>query len=268
MFFEQKTEDEESIKIPFVAGLTYPIIEIRKNFKDFLLLTGLISFICSVVSLITGHSFFCGVLNESFCSTSVISFVISSLVMLWGLGFYVSRWMCIAFEGEHFYHAIKKNCFKQDFRAIFLVLLYFSLWAVVCFGIYFLNMRQPVSDWRIELAIFIGVSAVIIFVVILLINFVMFFRFLQHKSFMVLKQTFWPIFDNIFKLAAWFLIYFLIFFSLLRVVFFYFVSNIYLPIWIKVVGMEFFLDFIIFTVVAFFVLHFNYLSTCLFAEEE
>ena len=36
MFFEQKTEDEESIKIPFVAGLTYPITEIRKNFKDFL----------------------------------------------------------------------------------------------------------------------------------------------------------------------------------------------------------------------------------------
>lgn len=266
--FEQKTEDEKGISIPYAVGLAHPVMEIRKHFRDFLLLTGLVSFICSVVSLIVGHSFFCGVLNESFCSTGVVSFAVSSLVMLWGLGFYVSRWTGIVFEGFDFVQAIKCQCFKRDLKAMFLVFLYFSLWAVVFWGVYFLNMRQPVSDWREELAVFIGVSAVIIFAVILLMNFVIFFRLLQYKSIMVLKQTFWPIFDNIFKLSSWFLIYFLIFFSLLRVVFFYFVSNTYLPIWIKLIGMEFFLDFIIFTIAAFFVLHFNYLSARLFAEEE
>ncbi|MBO5284525.1 MAG: hypothetical protein J6B00_01470 [Alphaproteobacteria bacterium] len=266
--FEQKTEDEKSIKIPFVEGLTYPVTEICKYFKDFLLLTGFVSLICSIVTLLAGRSFFCGVLNESFCSSSMFSFVLSSGVMFLGFGFYVSRWMCIAFKGMSFKQAIREKCFKQDLKALLFVFLYCSLWAVVCFGVYFLNMRHPFSDWRKELAVFIGVSAIIIFVMVLLINFVIFFRFLQQKSVMVLKQTFWPIFDNIFKLAAWFLIYFLIFFSLLKVVFSYFISSVYLPIWVKVAGMEFFLDFIIFTAVAFFVLHFNYLSKCLFTEEK
>ena len=116
--FEQKTEDEKGISIPFAVGLAHPVMEIRKHFRDFLLLTGLVSFICSVVSLIVGHSFFCGVLNESFCSTGVVSFAVSSLVMLWGLGFYVSRWTGIVFEGFDFVQAIKCQCFKRDLKAM------------------------------------------------------------------------------------------------------------------------------------------------------
>lgn len=266
--FEQTTKEEKSVKFPFFGGLAYPVMEIRKKNKDFLLLTGLVALVCSFIEVIIGRSYFCGVIAEGVCSNNLFSVIISTLVMFAGLGFYISRWVNIAFEDTSFKEAIKQKCFKQDIKAIFLVFLYSFLWAAVCFGVYFLSERTPVDNWKIELAVFVAVSAIVIVALILLMNFVIFFRFLQKKSVFVLKQTFWPIFDNIFKLLAWFLIYFLIFFSLLRGGFFYFLSSTYLPTWLRIIGNEFFIDFVIFTIAAVYVLQLKYMTNYLAAEKK
>lgn len=260
------SENEGKKILSFVEMGFFPFMVINRRCIDFLLLTAFVSFICSTVAFLFGRSFLCSFSGD--CVSGIFSSVVSFLVFWCGLAFFVNRWFLIAFEGVSFAEAVKKRCLKQDLRAMFLVFLYLALWGVIGFSLYFLEARKPFADWRLELLLFIGVSFVIIFAVILLLNSVIFLHYLQGENLFVLNKTFWPVLDNIFKMLIWFFIYFFVFVFCLKDVFSYFLGHKELWGWLRYWGSEFCMDFFIFAIVSILVSALKYIELVIFSGKK
>lgn len=76
--------------------------------------------------------------------------------------------------------------------------------------VFILSSRIATPDLGMELIIFIAVSMLVIAALFFIINAVVFARFLDDQEWFVYRKTFWPTFDNIYKLIIWFLCYLLL----------------------------------------------------------
>lgn len=267
---EEIRDKDGEIVMPFVRGLMFPFETIKEHLSDFLYLTGGISLVTTLIMLLFGRSFLCNIAGnaeELYCSYNAFSFSVSSVVLLLGAGFYFSRWQLISFGGKSGREAVRCLCFKRDFQAVLFVLLYLALWAVVGGCLYFLNVRKPVDVWQQELLFFVGMSLLILASLFILINFVIFIRLLQGKKWLVINQTFWPVFDNIYKVIVWFIFYMFFFVFICRIIFVALIGGGWFPLWVRNIIGEFGLNFVLYTIVCFFVSSLNYQAQCIFGDE-
>ena len=268
MFLQDK-DDDKTIKLSFRENLAYPLQAIAGRFKDFMLLICLFSLIVSVISFCLGRSFFCVTAGDSetgfFCSQNVIAVLFSVLVSFLGLIGYVSRIRTMFVENKKFEEVIKIFDWKQEARSAFVVFAYLFFWLLVCGGWAWLMMRKPVTDWRIELSCFVVVSMFILIGIYMLLNFVVFERFLNKKTLGGFRKIFWIMFDNIYKPIACFFIYLLIFAYLYLVVSSYLMTSVN---FIKALAAEFSITFVLYFMVAVIFLSLYYQERVLFSDAE
>lgn len=265
--------DENKIVIPFFEGLSFPASEISMHLKEFFGLAGGLSFLTTIIILCLGRSIFCGFdingpISGLFCTHSITSVFVSSVVSLFSIAFFINRWHAIVFDKKSLLEAVKIKCLKKDFKAFGLVLLYLLLWLILCVAFMVLENRKANADWHVELGVFIGFSLLIVLAMFLLLNFVVFYNYLQGGRFFAVNKTFWPVFDNIYKPILWFFIYFLIFIYLFRIVFVSFMVGNSLPLWLNVFASDFCSYFLIYTVTAIIQLSLAYQAKFLFKAEE
>jgi len=216
MFFNKK--DSEKNVLPFIDGLTFPIEKIFAYFREFALLICSVSLITSLLIIWLQSSFFCDKMMDEIpvCSYSSVRLIVF-LLCIWFLSAMVyNRWQMIFAENYKFLDTFKKSVLKKDLKAGFILFLHFICWCSVLGGLFWLNIRKPVADWRIEAAFFVGVSLLIIVTLLLLLNFAVFQHFFKGGRFFAINKTFLVIFDNMHKPVTWFLIYFLIVVFLLK----------------------------------------------------
>lgn len=216
-----KETEKSSVVFPLGKGEIYPLKMIYSHFGDFVKLVGLFALINTIAVMVLGRSYICGLgiygkgvycLNQSF---AVIG---SLLVTLFVISCFINRWFLLIEEGKSFDEVVKIKPNYKDFKTMCFVVLYFGLFAVVIGGAYILNKRAVTPSFGFELMLFIALSLVMIFVIILLLNGVVFIRFLRGKKWLVLGHTFVPIFDNIYKIIFWFVSYLFFFVYLLQLV--------------------------------------------------
>jgi len=265
--------DENKVVIPFFEGLSFPATEVSMHLKEFIFLAGGLSFLMTIVILCLGRSLFCGfdvngAIEGLFCSRSLINLFLSACISLFSVAVFINRWQEIVFDNKSFSDVIKLRCFKKDFKALGVVLLYLALWLILCAACMFLEARKVVADWQTELLVFVGFSLVIVFVLFLLLNFVVFYNYLQGGRFFALNKTFWPIFDNIYKPIIWFFIYFLIFIYFFKVVFVSFMVGSTFPFWLNIFACDFFCYFLIYMMTAIVQLSLAYQAKFLFKSEK
>ena len=229
MFLQDK-DDDKTIKLSFRENLAYPLQAIAGRFKDFMLLICLFSLIVSVISF--------------------------SLV---------SRIRTMFVENKKFEEVIKIFDWKQEARSAFVVFAYLFFWLLVCGGWAWLMMRKPVTDWRIELSCFVVVSMFILIGIYMLLNFVVFERFLNKKTLGGFRKIFRIMFDNIYKPIACFFIYLLIFAYLYLVVSSYLMTSVN---FIKALAAEFSITFVLYFMVAVIFLSLYYQERVLFSDAE
>lgn len=262
--FRNNESKEKGIR--FTDNLSYPLMKIVSKFKDFFALACIVSFAMSLVSFICGRGFFCGLQIGFFCSATIFSSIVSLLFSLYGAAFFVNRWELVAHKDETVWSALKKKCFTKDLKAVGVILLYFVLWGGVGICSYALKLRQPMNNWVLELGVFVLFSAIIIFCLLLLLNFAGFYHYLQGGKFFTLHKTIGKIIDSIYAVASVFFIYMLIF------VFFIFRGEAFLikflqqGLIVEYLG-EFYLYFVFCTIFAVFVCSFNYQEQKLFGDE-
>ena len=268
-----KNDDENKVVIPFFEGLSFPVTELSMHLKEFVCLAGFLSFLTTIIILCLGRSIFCGFdthgeIKGLFCSQSLISLLASTVVSLFSVAYFINRWHAIVFDKKSFSEAIKLKCLKKDFKALGVILLYIVLWLALFAACLFLEKRRAVADWQAELLVFIGFSLVIVLALFLLLNFVVFYNYLQGGRFFAINKTFWPVFDNIYKPIISFFIYFLIFVYFFKVVFVSFMTENTLPLWLNIFASDFFCYFLIYMVAAIVEVSLAYQAKFLFKAEE
>jgi len=264
-------EQEDNEDISFKEGLFFPFRMLRTHWRDFVLLSAMVSIFMSVVVLLTGQCFFCFFSQEVssyiFCSNSWINAISSYALLFCSLAFFINRCQLIFVEKQSFTDVIKVKISKKDGKALLVVFLYFLLWLVIGIGGVFLHMRQPNPDWTIELCFFVFMSVVMVFSVVLLFNFVIFQHFLQGGPFFALNKTFWGVLDNIYSYIAWFLLYVVIFTYLfqfaIQIIFY---SGV--PLLLRVFFAEFCIYFLIYTLAALIVAQLTYQEKIFFRDEK
>ena len=127
--FDRDRKDENSIT--FVESLAYPVTAIIKNFKAFLTLSVIVSLCISLVTFLGGRGFFCSLQIGSFCYNSGYMIILSCLVNLYGMAFFINRWQMIISQKKSVSEAIKEKCFAKDMKALGVFLFYLVLWCVI-----------------------------------------------------------------------------------------------------------------------------------------
>lgn len=268
MFFMK--ENGEKSKFSFIEGLTYPLVTVNNNIMNFFAITCFFSLVTTIICFFLGRSFLCGILLSAdmdigvFCSLNNFNVILSMLINLIGVSFYINRIGFISEKQDKRYWFLKKIGWKKELKAFFIVCLYLLLWGIIGGMGYILKFRMPTPDWKFELSLFVVYSLFIILACFFLLGFVGFVHYLRGGRFFEIKKVFWPVFDEIFKLIFWFFIYFLIFAFLFASVFRYFVAH--MNVW-NVFLSEFCIYFILYFMVAIIYFSFEYQEKALFREE-
>ena len=187
------------------------------------------SFIMTVVAVCTGRLLFCGLeekIEGVFCSSNMICFFVSFLFLICSIGFYLNRWSLISDANYSFLQSIRQKMWRKDLKMTVIVFLYVLLWGIIFGCWYLLVVRRPSPDWKFELSYFLLFSFFILVAACLLLNFVVFKNFVSGGRFFEIRRSFWPIFDNIYKLLGCFLVYFFIFAYLYQICFRAFISEL------------------------------------------
>ena len=266
MFFDDKS------KFSFIKGINYPLITTSENMKNFLTLTCFFSLVMTVISLLLGRAFLCSFKLSFdldvgvFCSSGVFNTVVSLIINLIGISLYVNKVGLIKEKQEKmfwFLHGIK---WKQVLKSFMIVFLYLLFWGVIGYSLsYLLYIRQPVSDWKAEVSIFVLISLLMLVCFFLLLNFVVFIHYLHGGKLCEIKKVFWPIFDEVFKLMALFFIYMFIFSILFFTISRSFISNMN---FLNVTCNEFLMYFLLYFMVAIIYFSYEYQEKFLFSEEK
>lgn len=246
-------------------------MKINDNLLVFLILTGFFSFISSFISFLLGRLFMCGFTlsmdmdTGAFCSISKINMVVSGVVNLLMVSLYLTRISALAGKHEKKSWFLGNFGWKKELKSLFLVCCYLLFWIVIgCLSVV-LIYRHPQPDWLTEFGFFSACSLGIVCAVILLVNFCGFLHFLHGGRLSFMKKTFWPTFDEVFKIIFWFFIYMVIFVFLFNDVFRYFVTKLSLS---SVAVSEFCLYFLLFLSVAVIYFSYEYQEKELFVDEK
>lgn len=261
-----KTRNSDVNKITFSDNLAYPIKMIFSHFKAFIVLAGIFSLVISMVTFFGGRSFLCGFQVGSFCKATVFSSVLSIIVNLYGMAFLINRWSLVINDNRNIKEVLLNKCFIKDLKAVGVVLLYFGIWCLLGWCFYILRRRVATSDWVFELGFFVLFSSIIIFCLLLLLNFVGFYHYLQGGKFFSLNKTIGKVYDNLYILILVFFIYMLIF------IYFVYRGEAMFRQYIQYglgveYGSEFYLYFIFSMIITVFVSSFHYQEKKLFNDE-
>lgn len=208
----QKTD--KSVVIPFFGGLMFPFEKIAQRFKDFFLLVGGFSFLSALLSMFLGRGFACGFGLEYkvfFCGNTIWNLSLNTLFLFVLIILFIHRWWLIGFDGKSLVGALKTKVGIKDLKIAGFLFSFLLLVGVLGVCVYALYTRKATPNLEFEIAWFIFVSLFIIAILFVLINAVVFVRFLDDKKWLVFDKTALPIFDNIYKLMGWFLFYMLFF---------------------------------------------------------
>lgn len=263
--FQNGVNEDGEVVIPFIGGLTYPVRQIDDHIKGFLWLTFVAALFNVVISSFLGRNFLCGLGIEGpgfYCSANVLALGGSVLAFIGGLAWYINRWYSISESGGEIVYKLN----LKDVKTVGFILFYLGLWAVAGWAAYSLNIRKPVEDWREELLFFFVFTMIILAIFVLLVNSVLFIRFLQGKKWLNLRCSFWPVFDNLYKILGWFLFYFLVFAYFFRSVTVFWVQNEWFPFWVNSLAGEFCFYFVIYASVAVFISSLAYQAKYIFGN--
>lgn len=269
---DTKKSDEKNI-LPFIEGLIFPMAMINSHLKDFFKLTGCAACITSLITILIGRSNYCGMnqgLDTFYCpfNSYAIYFVpISFLLVFLVSGFVYNKWQLIFSKNMSFLASIKEKAYIKDLKASGYLLLYLLFWGVLGIGMFLLDRRVPNPNWIIELMFFMLVSLSILLAVILLFNFVVFQHSLNGGKVFLINKTFLPIFDSMYKLMFWFLIYFVIFIYLLKMAMLVFADKSF-PVWFNLLFGEISFYFVVYSMITVFSATLFYQEKALFREEK
>ncbi len=263
---------EKDVVFPFWEGIIFPFETIYKKVKDFCCLIGVFSLIAAVLVMAFGRSFACALgLNGwgIYCMVNPWGMLLLFVLLLFLMACFVNRWWMIAFKGMGFAEVIKIKPDTKDIKVLGFLLVYLVIFLIVGGGLYLLYSRTATPDLKLELAIFVGVSLVIVMSLVLLLNAVVFARFLEGEEWFVIRQTLLPLFDNIYKIVAWFLFYLLFFAYLMRQAgSLFFVLQRELPLFISSFLSEFALQFVFYLVAACVVSLLKLQADCIFKDRK
>lgn len=262
-------EDKDTkIVIPFFEGLIYPVNAIKSNLKNFCFLTSVFALITTIIINLLGRSVFCGLEQENsyYCSISPFNTLTSFFILLIGFALYTNRWDLITKNNINTKDTLKQLYYPKDLKAFIIIITNLIFWATIVLSIYLLNTKKPTPDFYFELGYFILFSLLILISIVFLLNNVIFTQFLDGKKWFVLNKTFWPIFDNIYKLFLWFLIYFIFFAQIFRAIFLN-IMNLKTTNYVYTFSCEFIFFFFLYTTFAFWITSLRYQEKYLFSNE-
>lgn len=261
---------DKEVVIPFWGGVIFPLEIIAKRFKDFFLLVSGFSFLSAIISMVFGRSFACGLDDELFfCGNNVWnSFIVLVVAFVFSVMF-IRCWWFLGFKEKSLSEVLKMKAGVMDLKIAGFLLGGLCFLGVLGGGVYVLLSREATPQFDFELAWFVFVSLFIIVALFVLLNAVVFIRFLDGKKWLVFHETGWPIFDNVYKLMGWFLFYLLFILYFIRQVgrLFIFCRQI-LPMVVASFIADFALYFVFYLAIACVISLLKYQEKCIFANEE
>ncbi|MCM1322561.1 MAG: hypothetical protein NC218_00050 [Acetobacter sp.] len=213
-------EKSSNVKVDFSfwEGITFPFECIYRHFKDFCYLIGSFSLFSAILMMFAGRGFACasGLEGSIYCINNVWFSLILFVFLFILMACFVNRWWKIAFYNMSFKEAMKIKFGIADIKTMGFIFLYLMVFCAIGIGFYWLYARVVTPNWVTELLLFMLVSLFIIGGFFIIANAVVFARFLDGQEWLVFGKTFLPVFDNIYKLIAWFLFYLLLLIYLIQ----------------------------------------------------
>lgn len=204
----------KEVVIPFWKGILFPLDKVIQNFGAVFLFISCFSVLSALVSMFIGRGFACGIgFDEEmfFCKNSIWNLTSNMLLMFMLAVLFIRRWWLLGFNGKTLGEVCKTKIGIKDLKiagGVFLF-LFFGCMLGVC--VYVLYVRKATPHLNFELAWFFFISLFILAILFVLTNAVVFIRFLEGKKWFVFSKTALPVFDNIYKLIGWVLVYMLFF---------------------------------------------------------
>ena len=205
-------ELKKDIKFGFFKGIQKGADEIFYNFKAFACLLFIFGVSLSIVNFIFGLPVGCSYEEHyvaTYCSTSGVNVVLKMIINVLIFSVFISRWQMVAFQHKDIKEVLSKNYWKQDAKALLLLLFYFVSFVVISLIAYYLTQRQVINNVSFEVMLFVALSSIIlIFIALMLVSFV-WVRFFDGLKIERVGDALWCVFDNIYRLFVWFMFYML-----------------------------------------------------------
>ena len=221
---------------------TKPITLIGKNWQLFFMFGVPFAIILTIISLLLGNSITCGFdmgLNEnSFCSDNANTFYIDTVLRIFLFIFFTIKWYQFALQKNEFNLKTIFSIKKSDIKAFGLLALLNIINISPIFVLFFLYMRTPNPNWKIELAYFTSVFW-IFFLPIIAIRLYSCIAFaIENKKLPTLKTLLYVTQRNTLKLLLGISIF--VFLALFIFMNYYaFVSSIDITSYLNVISVEF-----------------------------
>ena len=205
-------ELKKDIKFGFFKGIQKGADQIFNNFKAFACLVFLFGGALSIVNFIFGQPIGCSYEEHyvaTYCSTSGINIVLKMIVNVLLFSIFISRWQMVAFQHKDIKDVLTKKYWKQDFKALLLLLFYFVSFILISLISYYLTQRVAINNVSFEAMLFVVLTSIIlIFISLMLVSF-LWVRFFDGYKIERIGEALWCIFDNLYRIFVWFMFYML-----------------------------------------------------------
>ena len=207
------TNNNTDISIPFWGGLFYPFKIINQNSPRFVALTSIFAAITTFMATILGANSSCYFKHDTviYCSTSVYASITFIVIITILLSLYVYRLHIITTTNVSVKDTLKTLYLPQDLKTLVIICLNYTSLALIVYSAYLLYKRVPTPNFTLEAVYFLIFSSVICLSFFYLLNNILCLRFIEKKNWLALRDTFWPILDNLYKFIFWCSLYFLFF---------------------------------------------------------
>lgn len=154
-------EAKKSIKLPLLKIVFTCYGLFMDNFKSYAVLGSIFALIFMLINLISGQSLMClsdSINKHIYCNNNLYYTLITNIVLWFVFCVYVRNWIqdAILKKRKFSFKNIVPN--KTDLKAYGAVLVFFVSIAIAVTSGYFLYIRVPNPDWRIEILYFSFVS--------------------------------------------------------------------------------------------------------------
>ncbi len=213
----------DKITLPLWQGLFYPLTIIKNNNTSFLKLTSFFALIMTAITFLLGISYtYCSSSTQPsfYCSNPLIPAILPIIILIFLTATYTNRLILITSTPISLKECLKTHSLKKDLKTTLIIILNITAWVAISVSLLLLTNRKATPDFSYELGYFTLFFLTIVISIIYLLNNVLAYRFIENKNFLQFYKSFWATFDNLYKILFWFMLSFMFFAWIMKIIFF------------------------------------------------
>ncbi|MBE6453160.1 MAG: hypothetical protein E7012_06715 [Alphaproteobacteria bacterium] len=156
-FLNIQTSEYGSVLFPFIKIVFGPYAEFINKIKAFIYIGSIYSFMVALIYLLGNQSVFCNITQNSSiitCNYNVWLYITIRVIVLYFISMFCVRYYQAVWQNKHISLSFIILPQKTDIKSFLWLICFILINSLAGLSWYFLQIRVPNPDWRIELVYF------------------------------------------------------------------------------------------------------------------